>query len=154
MTKVEELLALANRCEREEASRELHCALAHTLGWLQVTSDLPSYWLDPDGDIWNLPDWLTSVGDAKLLEPKDAQEICVRIYRKGAYVRITVADGTPVYCEALSSPITEAMARCVAALRARAYAVSCKAPGAMRSEAEPVPSSPKVRQSPIPENPQ
>jgi hypothetical protein len=115
------LLALADRCERETPHWRLDVDIE-----LAITPDaIDRYW---DGLVrvglgdkaYNPPNYTAFVHAAKSLEPADAQEVCIRIYRKGAYVRITVADGTPVYCEVLDRPITEAMARCAAALRARA----------------------------------
>ncbi len=107
----EELLALALRCETEKSSIELDHAIVQAV--------------DPVMRGRNKHDSLmfrpTSIlDDIKYLEPRDAQEICVRKYPKGAYIRITLKSGTPVYCEVLDRPITEVMARCSAALKAMA----------------------------------
>lgn len=110
MTKKEELLVLAKRCETEEPSRYIDQVIAAAITG-RATSRL-----DP-----HLPYYTSSVSFAKSLEPEDALEICVRIYaNKTAYVRITLANGRPVYCDSIEKPITEAMARCAAALRAKA----------------------------------
>lgn len=120
------LLALAERCEREEPSRELDQSIAKTIGFR------PS-WHGDDGETRfyapgtgegscsriALP-YTTSRDAAATLEPADALEVCVRRYPRGMYVRITLANGDPVYCEGLRSKITEPMARCAAALRAKA----------------------------------
>lgn len=142
----EDLLKLADRCEWEGANFELECDIFQAIG----------------GPAWDLayeraqepcgcphetavfiarhraPRFCTSLDAAVALEPADVVEIVVRKYPdRGHYVRITLADGRLVYSEAFHTRTTEPMARCAAALRARA--VSCKEPGAMRGEAEPVP---------------
>lgn len=106
MSKADELRALADRCEREEASLLLDYDIHHAMAARKAESIPSSY--------------TTSLDAVVTLEPKDAQEIVVRTYPNGrAYVRITTKSGKVVYCEGLDKPITEPMARCAAALRAR-----------------------------------
>ena len=50
MTKRETFLALAERCEREQPSRELDCDIALALGWVWVGIS-PRYWLEPGMDV-------------------------------------------------------------------------------------------------------
>lgn len=70
------------------------------------------------------PNFTGSLDAAVTLEPKDAKEIVVRVYPSGVYVLITLASGKVVYWEGFNNPkLTEAMARCAAALRARAAMV-------------------------------
>lgn len=124
-----DFLALAKRCENEEPSRELDVAiLVGALGYRDVFGNGSLFYRGNDGP-WTLegdesnpplPSPTFSVTAAKELEPADAIEICVRLYQSGAYVRITLKAGMPVYCESFAKPITEAMARCSAALRAMA----------------------------------
>jgi hypothetical protein len=124
MSKTAELNALADRCEREEPSRELDAAVLIACGHQAVNRGPRMGWeYRPKGfGIWrSMPSPTTSLDAAVTLEPKDAQEICVRKYRNGGhYVRITLASGKPAYSESFALPITEAAARCAAALRARA----------------------------------
>lgn len=101
---VYDLEELADRCEREEASTLLDRAISAAMSG----AELPAF------------PYTSSVDAAKRLEPDDAQEVCVRMYPVGAYVRITLASGKPVYSERFGQPITEARARCAAGLRARA----------------------------------
>lgn len=49
MTK-DELLELADRCEREEASRELDCAVAKVAGWSFNNRHAIFCWRDPGGE--------------------------------------------------------------------------------------------------------
>ena len=46
MTNAKDLLALAERCEQEEASRELDCDIALALKWNWCDYS-PRYWLEP-----------------------------------------------------------------------------------------------------------
>jgi len=129
MSNREVLLLLANRFEREEPNRLLEIAVfkavgsineAHCAAWCKQNgrSDLTR---DRYIAAW-APNYCISLNAAVTLEPKDAQEICVRRYPNGGvYVRITTADGHPVYCESLGRPLSEPRARCAAALRAKAY---------------------------------
>lgn len=129
MTTAETLNALADRVEREEPSRPLEGEIFEAVGgqlWelayarAQEPCGCPEETARIDARL-RAPRFLTSLDAAVTLEPKDAQEICVRKYPNGGhYVRITLASGRPVYCDSLELPITEAAARIAAALRARA----------------------------------
>ena len=103
-------LELARRCETEPSSIELDFAISKARDPMVISP----YSL-------HLNRYTLLVDEARRLEPTDAQEICVRKYKKGCYVRISMADGTPIYCEVLDREITEALARTAAALRALAY---------------------------------
>lgn len=134
----DDLLKLANRVENEEPSFALECLIGqavHNLGAPGVCIETKDGFfinrhgtpMTPDWEPYKPPRYLTSIGSATTLEPKDAQEIVVRKYSGGAiYVRITLHDGRPVYCETLAGDrrISEAAARTSTALRAMAAAIS------------------------------
>lgn len=122
------LLALADRCEREEPSQELNIAIFVASGLINEAHC--TAWCNQDGrkDLtreryiaaW-APNFCTCLDAAVTLEPADAQEVCVRKYPGGGmYVRLTTAAGSPVYSLVTNRPVTEPMARLAAYLRARA----------------------------------
>lgn len=121
MTKADELNALADRCEREEPSWDLSIDIELALHSGSTYSALEGVAVYVNGRHYNPPAYTTSIDAAATLEPKDAQEIVVRVYPNGrAYVRVTTKRGKVVYCDALDKMVTEPMARCAAALRAMA----------------------------------
>lgn len=131
------LRALAARCEREEATWDLCVDIELAVCPDAVrTTDEPSCALRRGLMVYNPPDYVFSRDAAARLEPSDAQEVCVRKYRNGGmYVRITLADGRPVYCDKISSTITEPLARCAAALKARAVVAEQEQSSTKRGEA-------------------
>lgn len=116
------LLALAERCENEGPDVSLDAAIECAIN--PVARRIGAGSIIQIGLHARFPKPFTSSLDAAMtLEPADAQEVCVRKYPNGGmYVRITLADGRPVYSESLLRSTTEPMARCAAALRARAAA--------------------------------
>lgn len=98
----DKLLALADRVEREEPSQSLDRDIAEAVNGPPGLS----------GYIWA---YTKSCDAAKTLEPKDAQEIVVRNFQSGTYVRITLKSGTPIYAD--SAP-DEPRGRVAASLRA------------------------------------
>jgi hypothetical protein len=102
----QQLLDLAERVEREEPSRELDSAVWRAIGSPPFVGEL---------------NYTTSRDDAASLMPETVQEVTVRNYPTGTYVRATTKSGKPVYSEMLSrGGPCEAQARTAAALRARA----------------------------------
>jgi hypothetical protein len=138
MTKADELNALADRCEREEASRVLDRAIASALGYQVEVIEIPEghpmadvfkagsgleFMFRPGCDREAIPPWTTSLDAAVTLVKFDALSWFTlqrteegdwhpELYfkGKGPDEAITVADG-------IKSP---ALALCAAALRARA----------------------------------
>jgi hypothetical protein len=134
------LLALADRCEREEPSRALDVRIYQAAMGIKDewdadfgaddeygTARRESGWFNGTVDgrcDWHpTPTFTTSLDAAVTLEPADAQEIVVRKYRNGGiYIRLTTSKDEPIYLErfAADPPITETMARLSMYLRARA----------------------------------
>ena len=119
--KAQLLLQLAARCEREEPSDELWHAIARALGWTWELDGRLTYWMTPEGDIWNLPDWLRSLDAAVTLVPEGFYwsldyDCCAHV------VGFEDKDGNvPVgHSDAAAETDTPALALCAAALRARA----------------------------------
>jgi hypothetical protein len=98
----DELEALAARCEREEPSPPLDHAI-----WEATRLT--------DGRQWVR--FTTSLDAAVTLVPEGAQEVVIRVFPSGAYVRITTTDGV-VYAHGEAKATS--LALCAAALRARA----------------------------------
>lgn len=66
----EQLLALADRCEREEPSAELQQAIGLALGWTWKIG-VSTRWFEPNGtEAHRLPDWLHSLDAAVTLVPE------------------------------------------------------------------------------------
>lgn len=116
MTK-DELLELADRCEREEASRELDCAVAKATGWSFNNRHAIFCWRDPGGKYQtDFPYYTTSLDAAVTLVPEGWRlSTCLQRIHGGCLVAF---DRPGHYCRA-EAP-TEPQARCAAALRARA----------------------------------
>jgi hypothetical protein len=113
-----EMLALADRVEREEPSRRMYLDIAQAAGWKQRKDGA---WERPDGGLhYKLPDWLRSLDAAVTLVPLthtfwDARQhnghgeaLVYEGYSPGAFARRGTGRGKTV-----------AMALCAAALRAR-----------------------------------
>jgi hypothetical protein len=113
-----ELLALADRVETEEPSEELRRAVLVACGWVDRDDEYDN-WSTPGGGVWPAPHPLRSLDAAASLMPPTVQEVTVRNYPTGTYVRATTKDGTPIYSEMLAKGgPCEAQARTAAALRA------------------------------------
>lgn len=119
MTTRADLLALADRVEREEPGFAMNKEILRVLGF---TWRGMAYWSADDKNMWTKPiDFTTSLDAAASLVPITALEVTVRNYQTGTYVRITTQAGGPVYSEMLSrGGPCEPQARTAAALRARA----------------------------------
>ena len=130
MTKAEELLELADRCEREEGSRALDAAIKYAVG-IKPRGGMPK-------------PYTTSLDAAAALKPRHWYVADINQTIDGWNCTLTQGIADPLYWAEGSNAPTEAMARCAAALRARA-AVSHQNPSAMRAEGEPPPPQPSPK---------
>lgn len=124
------LLQLAERCEREEASLDLNCAIALATGWTCDTGcALP--WLPPTGVRRRpMPFYFTTSIDA-----------AVTLVPEGAYWRVDGAGAACVYtggartmAEHIGQTNAAATAICAAALRARAAMATDDSQPALKGE--------------------
>ncbi|TAJ89703.1 hypothetical protein [Reyranella sp.] len=111
------LLALAERCQREEPGRKLDAAIAAATGWQHIhthygtpVGELPGY---PD-DWDTIPFFSTSLDAAATLVPPNRFGWTVESKVGGARANATVGRKHFGFAE------TEAMALCAAALKAKA----------------------------------
>jgi len=120
MTNTKQLLALAERCEREEPSWDLDCAIAEAIGWYTPHRD----WRRPKGDT---PKFTTSLDAAVTLVPEHrsyelaysaAGDKALRRARLWDWRRSALALDPDNEWAATAK--TLALALCAAALRARA----------------------------------
>lgn len=121
------LLALADRCEREDARYILECDIATAVGWRQEDAGGFVYWYTPEG-LCGLgihpPRYTTSLDAARALVPKP-HTILHAMYMPDQdlwVAGVTVLVQGREYAEKAHAK-TEPMARCAAALRARAALV-------------------------------
>lgn len=120
------LLALADRCEREEPTYALDIAieLAITPGAVERTWD-NHVKVQTDKRAWNPPNYTTSLDAAVTLEPKDAQ---IMVTRMGDGVwRVTYLGRPDINLIGGQKAPTEAQARVAMALRARAAIAKVRA---------------------------
>lgn len=143
MTKPEELLELADRCEREGASYALDCKIEHFCEpeRAKQIGNARAYTTSLDAALTLVPDGMmvenwSEMRDAGPLTGMWLAQLCPRGPRR----RIAEISAAALRAACDADPCvhakTPALALCAAALRARA-AVSCKGTGAMRSEAQP-----------------
>jgi len=133
MTKREELEALACRCETEEPSWDLSVAieLAVTPGATGAPSSLGcAVWIEDGRKLYNPPPYTTSRDAAATLVPPDCWQE-VNGPRKFLHIPTPAPNRWKAEVTAYDSgqpcmgwAETEAMARCAAALRARAALVT------------------------------
>jgi hypothetical protein len=147
MSKADELRALADRCEREEATVKLRHDIAKALGWTWVQFGYVQ-WRNPSGRDASVPNWCESLDAAVTLVPEEGVawwEINMEPGVDTAGARAEVVFDRDQDGEHKGYARTPALALCAAALRARA-AVSHPDPGAMRSErSERATSNPNIR---------
>lgn len=125
MTTAAEYIALAERCEREEPSRELDVEIALALGWQPEPDRDWNFWIDP-----TTPDrfrllrhYTTRLDDALTLVSADVTAWRVG---KGSIAWAVVATGSygaKNYVAHTAQARTPEGALCAAALRARAAMV-------------------------------
>lgn len=132
MTTASDFLALAERCEREQPSRELDAAIATAIGWADVrleyvssfTQDWHGLAVGETEGVDLVPLWTRSLDAAASLVPAEGVawwEINVEKpwpVEAGTRAAIVLDDDRLDHADALAS--TPALALCVAALRARA----------------------------------
>ena len=151
MTKPEELLELADRCEREEASRELDAAVLIACGHQAILRSRVMGWeYRPNRiGIWQSMPSPTSSLDAALTLVPEGDDVFWRVGHdqhdpSGFRAQVLLASRAEPRDGFFAVADAPALALCAAALRARA-AVSCKGTGAMRSERSERASHPNPR---------
>ena len=124
MTKAEELLALAHRCETEDPSRELSEAIAFCAGWRLRHA---IWWRNPLSQKWEMgaPKFTFSLDDAvTLIPPNCYPKHWGRFCGHGDLWQCEVGGYTADFVEISQccehAARTGALALCAAALRARA----------------------------------
>ncbi len=131
------LLALADRCERDFGHVMLNIAIAKAIGWYSVQFG-SVVWRDPHHhDHVTVPDFTTSLDSAVTLVPEGwvVSDLC-QTYETARDWHVALWQIGAVESQVYGDAKTEPMARCAAALRARA-AVAEGSVSPERSEAVP-----------------
>lgn len=120
MTTAAEFLALVDRCEREEPSRELDCEIAKAVGWTYNPKNLPGApWKDAADRVEWTPPWFSfSLDAAVTLVPEGVEWNLTNLYGIAmSEVGLNFSDGNWQTSRHKGGHL--ALAICAAALRAR-----------------------------------